>query len=128
MFFSSKKKKIRQYLDDKPKEKYTAFDLLLSDYLDGSLAKRLKTTGLGRCGIDVNWDDDVQFIAIESSYHGYSMDLVVYTDEITIFFTSEDDLPGEPAPEPEACKQQDLPLRSKDQIFDLIKEKLAALD
>lgn len=127
MFFTSKKKKrIRQYLDDKPKEKYKAFDLLLSDYLDGSLEKLLKATGLGRCGIDVTWDDDVQFIAIESSYHGYSMDLVVYTDDITIFFTAEDDLSVEQ--EPDACKQQDLPLQSKDQIFDLIKEKLAALD
>ena len=127
VFFTSKKKKrIRQYLDDKPKEKYKAFDLLLSDYLDGSLEKLLKATGLGRCGIDVTWDDDVQFIAIESSYHGYSMDLVVYTDDITIFFTAEDDLSVEQ--EPDACKQQDLPLQSKDQIFDLIKEKLAALD
>ena len=37
MFFMTKKKKIRKYLDDKPKEKYTTFDLLLLDYLDGSL-------------------------------------------------------------------------------------------
>ena len=46
MFFMTKKKKIRKYLDDMPKEKFTAFELLLSDYLDGSLEKRLKTTGL----------------------------------------------------------------------------------
>lgn len=126
MFFMTKKKKIRKYLDDKPKEKYTTFDLLLLDYLDGSLEKQLKSTGLRWNAIEVTWEDDVQFIAVESSYHGYAMDLVVYTDEFVIFFTSEEELPEEL--EPEACKQQDLPLESKEQLFNHIKEKLAGLD
>ena len=126
MFFITKKKKIRKYLDDKPKEKYTTFDLLLLDYLDGSLEKQLKSTGLRWNAIEVTWDDDVQFIAVESSYHGYAMDLVVYTDDFVIIFTSEEELPEEL--EPEACKQQDLPLESKEQLFNHIKEKLAGLD
>lgn len=126
MFFMTKKKKIRKYLDDKPKEKYTTFDLLLLDYLDGSLEKQLKSTGLRWNAIEVTWDDDVQFIAVESSYHGYAMDLVVYTDDFVIIFTSEEELPEEL--EPEACKQQDLPLESKEQLFNHIKEKLAGLD
>ena len=126
MFFMTKKKKIRKYLDDMPKEKYTAFELLLSDYLDGSLEKRLKTTGLKWSNIDVIWDDDGKLISIGSSYHDYSMDLWIYSDEIVIFFTAEDDRPEEL--EPEACKEQHLPLENKEQIFDLIREKLAALD
>ena len=126
MFFMTKKKKIRKYLDDMPKEKYTAFELLLSDYLDGSLEKRLKTTGLKWSNIDVIWDDDGKMISIGSSYHDYSMDLWIYSDEIVIFFTAEDDRPEEL--EPEACKEQHLPLENKDQIFDLIREKLAGLD
>ena len=126
MFFMTKKKKIRKYLDDKPKEKYTTFDLLLLDYLDGSLEKQLKSTGLRWNAIEVTWDDDVQFIAVESSYHGYAMDLVVYTDEFVIIFTSEEELPEEL--EPEACKQQDLPLESKEQLFNHITENLAGLD
>ena len=126
MFFMTKKKKIRKYLDDMPKEKYTAFELLLSDYLDGSLEKRLKTTGLKWSNIDVVWDDDGKMISIGSSYHGYSMDLWIYSDEIVIFFTAEDDRPEEL--EPEACKEQHFPLENKDQIFDLIREKLAGLD
>lgn len=126
MFFMTKKKKIRKYLDDMPKEKYTAFELLLSDYLDGSLEKRLKTTGLKWSNIDVIWDDDGKLISIGSSYHDYSMDLWIYSDEIVIFFTAEDDRPDEL--EPEACKEQHLPLENKDQIFDLIREKLAGLD
>ena len=126
MFFMTKKKKIRKYLDDMPKEKYTAFELLLSDYLDGSLEKRLKTTGLKWSNIDVVWDDDGKLISIGSSYHDYSMDLWIYSDEIVIFFTAEDDRPEEL--EPEACKEQHLPLENKDQIFDLIREKLAGLD
>ena len=126
MFFMTKKKKIRKYLDDKPKEKHTTFDLLLLDYLDGSLEKQLKSTGLRWNAIEVTWDDDVQFIAVESSYHGYAMDLVVYTDEFVIFFTSEEEIPEELVPE--ACKQQDLPLESKEQLFNHIKEKLAGLD
>ena len=126
MFFMTKKKKIRKYLDDKPKEKYTTFDLLLLDYLDGSLEKQLKSTGLRWNAIEVTWDDDVQFIAVDSSYHGYAMDLVVYTDEFVIIFTPEEELPEEL--EPEACKQQDLPLESKEQLFNHIKEKLAGLD
>ena len=126
MFFMTKKKKIRKYLDDMPKEKYTTFELLLSDYLDGSLEKRLKTTGLKWSNIDVIWDDDGKLISIGSSYHDYSMDLWIYSDEIVIFFTAEDDRPEEL--EPEACKEQHLPLENKEQIFDLIREKLAALD
>ena len=126
MFFMTKKKKIRKYLDDMPKEKFTAFELLLSDYLDGSLEKRVKTTGLKWSNIDVVWDDDGKLISIGSSYHGYSMDLWIYSDEIVIFFTAEDDRPEEL--EPEACKEQHLPLENKEQIFDLIKEKLAGLD
>ena len=126
MFFMTKKKKIRKYLDDMPKEKYTAFELLLSDYLDGSLEKRLKTTGLKWSNIDVIWDDDGKMISIGSSYHDYSMDLWIYSDEIVIFFTAKDDRPEEL--EPEACKEQHLPLENKEQIFDLIKEKLAGLD
>lgn len=126
MFFMTKKKKIRKYLDDMPKEKYTAFELLLSDYLDGSLEKRLKTTGLKWSNIDVIWDDDGKLISIGSSYHHYSMDLWIYSDEIVIFFTAEDDRPEEL--EPEACKEQHLPLENKEQIFDLIREKLAGLD
>ena len=122
----TKKKKARQYLDNKPKEKYTTFDLLLSDYLDGSLEKRLKTTGLKWSNIDVIWDDDGKLISIGSSYHGYSMDLWIYSDEIVIFFTAEDGRPEEL--EPEACKEQHLPLENKEQIFDLIREKLAGLD
>ena len=125
MFFMTKKKKIREYLDDKPKEKYTAFDLLLSDYLDGSLKNRVFALGLRSNEINVTWDDDIQFISVDSTYRGYWMDLVIYTDEIVISFSSQEH-PDEN--EPEACKEQSLPLESKDQIFDLIKEKIAGLE
>lgn len=123
--FMTKKKKIRKYLDDKPKEKYTPFDLFLFDYLDGSLDKRLKLLGLKWNNIQITWDDDIQFISIESAYLRYTMDLVIYTDEIVIFFTAED-LPEEL--EPDACKEESLPLESKEQVFDLIANKLTGLD
>ena len=125
MFFMNKKKKIRKHLDDKPKEKYTPFDLLLIGYLDGSFVKTLKSIGLNSNHIEVYWDDEVQYIAVESSYRFYMMDLTIYTDEIHIYFTDEE--PTE-EPEPDACKEQDLLLESTDQLFDLIKEKLAALN
>ena len=125
MFFMTKKKKARQYLDNKPKEKYTTFDLLLIDYLDGSLEKDLKSLGLKSNYIETDLDDDVQYIAVESRYRAYTMDLTIYTDEINIFFTDEE-LPEEL--EPDACKEQDLPLESKEKLFELIKEKLAGLD
>lgn len=123
--FMTKKKKIRKYLDDKPKEKYTAFDLFLIDYLDGTLEKRLKSLGLKWNNIQITWDDDCQFISVESEYRRYSMDLIIYTDEIVIFFTAKD-LPVEL--EPEACKEEDFPLESKEQVFDIIANKIAGLD
>ena len=124
--FMTKKKIVRKYLDDKPKEKYTPFDLLLLDYLDKSLEKRLKSLGLKWVSVEVNWEDDIQWISVEGKYRCYLMDLTIYTDEILIYFDSEDNLPEEL--EPEAVKEQSLPLESKEQVFDLIAEKLAALD
>lgn len=123
--FMSKKKMVRQYLDRIPKEKYTPFDLLLFDYLDGSFEKNLKSIGLKSNCISVAWDDDVHFIMVESRYHAYTMDLTIYTDLFVIFFC-DDELPEEL--EPDACKEQDLPLESKEKLFDVIKEKLAGLD
>ena len=124
--FMTKKKKVRLYLENKPKEKYTAFDLLLIDYLNGSFEKRLKTLGLKWNNVQIQWDDDYQWINVESGYHGYTMDLTIYSDEIVIFFLNDRDLPEDL--EPNACKEQDLPLESKEQVFDLIAEKLAGLE
>ena len=126
MFFISKKKKIRKYLDDKPKEKYTTFDLLLSDYLDGTLEKSFKTTGLKWCSVEIQWEDDFQMISVGSVYNRYEMDLWIYTDEIVIFFNSEENIPEEL--EPDACKEEHLPLESKEQILELVKAKLAGLN
>ncbi len=126
MFFTSKKKKIRKYLDDKPKEKYTTFDLLLSDYLDGTLEKSFKTIGLKWCNVEIQWEDDFQMISVGSVYNRYEMDLWIYTDEIVIFFNSEENIPEEL--EPDACKEEHLPLESKEQILELVKAKLAGLN
>ena len=126
MFFISKKKKIRKYLDDKPKEKYTTFDLLLSDYLDGTLEKSFKTTRLKWCSVEIQWEDDFQMISVGSVYNRYEMDLWIYTDEIVIFFNSEENIPEEL--EPDACKEEHLPLESKEQILELVKAKLAGLN
>lgn len=122
----TKKKKVRQYLDAKPKEKYTAFDLLLIDYLDGSLENQLKSAGLKRINIQIQWDDEDQWILVNADYRVYEMDLTVYPDEILIWFDSKDELPEEL--EPEAVKEQSLPLESKEQLFDLLAEKIAGLD
>ena len=122
--FMTKKKMVRRYLDDKPKEKYGAFDLLLSDYLDGSLEKRLKALGLKWNAISIQWDDEYQWIQVESRYHGYTMDLTIYSDEIVLFFDNE--LPEEL--QPDACKEVHLPLESKERLFDLILEKLSGLE
>ena len=122
----TKKKKVRQYLDAKPKEKYTAFDLLLIDYLDGSLEKQLKSTGLKRINIQIQWDDEDQWILVNAYYRVYEMDLTVYPDEILIWFDSKDNLPEEL--EPEAVKEQSLPLESKEQLFDLLSAKIADLN
>ena len=124
--FMTKKKKVRQYLDAKPKEKYTAFDLLLIDYLDGSLENQLKSAGLKRINIQIQWDDEDQWILVNADYRVYEMDLTVYPDEILIWFDSKDELPEEL--EPEAVKEQSLPLESKEQLFDLLAEKIAGLD
>ena len=122
----TKKKKVRQYLDAKPKEKYTAFDLLLIDYLDGSLENQLKSAGLKRINIQIQWDDEDQWILVNADYRVYELALTVYPDEILIWFDSKDELPEEL--EPEAVKEQSLPLESKEQLFDLLAEKIAGLD
>ena len=86
MMFTTKKKKIQKYLEQKADNNKDAFDILLSDYLDGSLKEDLASIEIKKADIHIDWGDDIKCIGIQGRYKEYYMDLQIYPNEFSISF------------------------------------------
>ena len=84
--FTTKKKKIQKYLEQKTDDNKDAFDILLSDYLDGSLKEDLASIEIKKADIHIDWFDDIKCIGIQGQYKEYYMDLQIYPNEFSISF------------------------------------------
>ncbi len=84
--FTTKKKKIQKYLEQKAGDNKCAFDALLSDYLDGSLKEHLESIEIKRVEIHIDWFDDIKCIGIQGRYKKYYMDLQIYPNEFSVSF------------------------------------------
>ena len=103
--FTTKKKKIKKYLERKNDDK-CAFDFLLSDYLDGTLKQKLTETGIDKIAIHIDWLDDVKCIGIQGRYNQYYVDLQIYQDDFTISCDLD-----------EADEDREYTLESKEQFY-----------
>ena len=103
--FATKKKKIKKYLEQKNEDK-SAFDFLLSDYLDGALKQKLTATGIGKIAIYIDWLDDMKCIGIQGRYSQYYLDIQIYQNEFTISYDLD-----------EADEEIEYPLESKEQFY-----------
>ena len=112
----TKKKKIRTFLDGKNQNDYTAFDSLLSDYLSGAFKERLVSMGIVKNEIHIDWFDDIKCIGVQGRYQKYFVDLQIYPAEFGVSFDLY---------EPDIEEMH--PLESKDQPFELLKEKINSL-
>ena len=84
--FTTKKKKIKKYLEQKADDNKCAFDILLSDYLNGSLKEDLASIEIKKADIHIDWLDDLKCIGIQGRYKEYYMDLQIYPNEFSISF------------------------------------------
>ena len=69
--FQTKKKKIENYLAGRKVEEWTAFDQVLSDYLNGELKRNLEALGIRKIEIHIDWLPEYKCIGIQGVAHGY---------------------------------------------------------
>ena len=114
--FTTKKKKIKKYLEQTADNSKCAFDSLLSDYLDGSLKGNLESAMIKKIEIHIDWFNDIKCIGIQGRYKEYYMDLQIYPNEFSISFDLD---------EPD----EDLiyPLESKEQIYSVLSDTVKSL-
>lgn len=104
--FVTKKKKIKKYLEQKATDDKSAFDLLLSDYLDGTLKQKLAEMEISKITIHIDWLDDIKCIGIQGRYNQYYLDLQIYQDEFTVSYDLD-----------EADEDAGYPLESQEQFY-----------
>ena len=116
MMFTTKKKKIQKYLEQKADDNKCAFDILLSDYLDGSLKEDLASIEIKKADIHIDWFDDIKCIGIQGRYKEYYMDLQIYPNEFNISFDLDE-------PDDDTVYS----LESKEQIYRVIDNMIKSL-
>lgn len=80
-----KKKRIQAYLENECVRK-SAFDLLLCDYLNGSIKKDLEAIGFEKISIHIDWLDDYKCIGIQCKHQSYYVDIQIQNDEFSVSY------------------------------------------
>ena len=93
--FGSKKKKIRTYLESIASADKTGFDLLLIDYLDGTLKNSLEDMGITKTDVYIDWHDHMKCIGVQGRFKKYYMDLQIYPGEFCLSFDLDEPDEGE---------------------------------
>ena len=114
--FTTKKKKIRRYLESIPDADKTGFDLLLFDYLNGILKSNLEDMGISKTDIYIDWHDHMKCIGVQGRFRKYYMDLHIYLDEFCISFDLDE-------PDDDTVYS----LESKEQIYRVIDNMIKSL-
>lgn len=109
----TKKGKIRKYLQSVDRDKWSAFDVLLDQYLTGELNSRLGEIGLGKTEIHVDYLEDYKCIGIQGKYGRYYIDIQIEENE---FFLGCD--PEEPD------EHARYPLEDAGLFYQVVSEKL----
>ena len=114
--FTTKKRKIQKYLEQKAEDNKCAFDDLLSDYLNGSLKDKLESVKIRRVEIYIDWHDDMKCIGIQGRYEKYYMDLQIYPNEFSVSFDLDE-------PDEDVI----YPLESKEQLYSVLSDTVKTL-
>ena len=113
--FTSKKKKIKAYLDEKIGVE-CAFDCLLADYLSGELRGTLISMGIVKTEIYVDLSADMKCIEIQGRYNEYYLDVQIYPNEFIISIDKDEPDEGE-----------EYPLGSRKQLYKELLRELSSL-
>lgn len=111
----SKKAKIRKYLEQRAQD-MGAFDLLLADYLDGSMLQKLKSLGMTRIDIFVDFHKQLKCIGIQGRYGAYFADVQIYPEQFGLAFDLD-----------EADEDVLYPLQSREQVYLALSDALRVL-
>ena len=114
--FTTKKKKIQKYLEQKTDDNKCAFDDLLSDYLNGSLKDNLESVKIERVEIHIDRFEDIKCIGIQGRYKEYYMDLQIYPKEFSVSFDLDE-------PDEDVI----YPLESKEQVYSVLSDTVKTL-
>ena len=87
----SKKKKLIEYLSKKQAEKaLTTFDIILSDYLSGSLKKRLHELAMKKISIHIDWLPDYKCIIVQGKFSEYYFDIQIEPEAFSIAYDKDE--------------------------------------
>lgn len=111
-----KKKKIARYLQNIHPEERLAFDMLLSDYLEGLLKRELQSLEIAKIEIYVDWQSDHKCIGVQGRCKNYYMDLHIYPDEFMVAFALD-----------EADEDETYALTSKEQFYQILSDTICNL-
>lgn len=114
--FVTKKKKIKKYLEQRATDDKSAFDFLLSDYLDDTLKQKLTEIGISKIAIHIDWLEDIKCIGIQGRYNQYYLNLQIYQDEFTVSYDLD-----------EADENAEYPLESKEQFYHVLLDTVKTL-
>ena len=115
--FTTKKKKIRRYLESIPDADKTEFDLLLFDYLNGILKSNLEDMGISKTDIYIDWHSHMKCIGVQGRFKKYYMDLHIYPDEFMVAFDLD-----------EADEDETYALTSKEQFYQILSDTICNLE
>ena len=114
--FTSKKKKIRRYLENIPDADKTGFDFLLLDYLTGVLKNDIEGMGITKAEIYIDWQKHAKCISVQGRSNKYYMCLLIYPDEFCLSFDLD-----------EPDKEEAYPMGSKDYFYQVLTKTIDAL-
>ena len=72
-----KRKKLIEYLTKKEDKALTAFDMILSDYVAGSLKENLQDLGMKKINIYIDWLSNYKCINIQGKVDDYFFDIQI---------------------------------------------------
>ena len=86
-----KKKRISEYLSQKQNsQSATPFDTLLSEYLCGTLKRKLSEIDFQAISIHIDWLPDYKCIGIQAKFHDYFFDIQIETTYFSVSYDKDE--------------------------------------
>ena len=116
MLIGKKKKIAKHILQKADGGEQSAFDFLLSDYLEGVFKNRLTAMGITKIAIHIDWYDHIKCLGVQGYCQEYNIDLQIYPDEFCLSFDKDEPDEG-----------VTYPLESKEQFYRALADSTKAL-